>query len=101
MVFAGDPAPQQLTAPCRKYQAACVLQLSKRCTREFSEFFGLFQVLAPRFCEHDHSFRVRRITWGMRNLRAATAVENAVNLTIFESVEPATDTETVTAAPRL
>jgi hypothetical protein len=22
-LFAGDPAPQQLTAPCRKYQAAC------------------------------------------------------------------------------
>ena len=81
-MFAGDPAPQQLTAPCRKYQAACILQLSKRCTGEFPAFFGLFQALTPRFCEHDHSFRVRRIAWGKRNLRAATAVENAVNLTI-------------------
>ena len=73
-MFAGDPAPQQLTAPCRKYQAACISQLSKRCTCEFPEFFGLFQALGPRFCEHDHSFRFRRITCGKRNLRAATVV---------------------------
>jgi hypothetical protein len=83
-VFAGDPAPQQLTAPCRKYQAACILRLSKRCTGEFPAFFGLFQAITPRFCEHDHSFRVRQITCGKRNLRAATAVEDAVDLTIHE-----------------
>ena len=30
--FASDPAPQQLTAPCRKYQAACTSIQSNRCT---------------------------------------------------------------------
>jgi hypothetical protein len=71
LVFAGDPAPQQLTAPCRKYQAACALLLSKRCTCEFSENSGLFLDLAPRFCDHDHSFRVRSIRQGQRILHAS------------------------------
>jgi hypothetical protein len=69
LVFAGDPAPQQLTAPCRKYQAACTSQLSKRCTREFPDDFGLFLHFGPRFCEHDHSFRFRAIACTTRNLQ--------------------------------
>jgi hypothetical protein len=68
LVFAGDPAPQQLTAPCRKYQAACASQLSKRCTREFPDDFGLFLRLGARFCEADHSFRCGAIACGEWNL---------------------------------
>jgi Carboxypeptidase regulatory-like domain len=32
LVFASDPAPQQLTAPCHKYRAACTSLQSNRCT---------------------------------------------------------------------
>ena len=49
LVFAGDPAPQQLTAPCRKYQAALhhpieqpVYRIRHRAFRRFSPCFHGF-----------------------------------------------------------
>jgi hypothetical protein len=55
LVFAGDPAPQQLTAPCRKYsgrlhpsieQVVCPIVLG-RFTAVFIEFSGTRRRLAP------------------------------------------------------
>jgi hypothetical protein len=41
-VFAGDPAPQQLTAPCRKYSGRLRHSLEQGTYRDFQAVFSVF-----------------------------------------------------------
>jgi hypothetical protein len=46
-VFAGDPAPQQLTAPCRKYSGRLRHPLEQGMYRGFQAVFSVFIPVQP------------------------------------------------------
>ena len=54
-VFAGDPAPQQLTAPCRKYSGRL--------------HHPIEQVVYPLFSEEFHGFKIGEVTLRDPSLR--------------------------------
>jgi hypothetical protein len=46
-VFAGDPAPQQLTAPCRKYSGRLHHPIEQGTYRDFQAVFSAFIAVEP------------------------------------------------------
>ena len=70
-MFAGDPAPQQLTAPCRKYSGRLRAPVEQVVYPRISLGFSRFEALASSpICEHDYNFRHRLLRGGGRNLRS-------------------------------
>lgn len=67
--FADDPAPQQLTAPCRKYQAACATLESNRCTDSADIHFRSFLKLLAGWRREGLRARRRnrRFDYGIRS----------------------------------